>query len=113
MSAHVRCDCVPTLGPAHCHGCSALTGSETLWNEQLCGLLEKAARDAALLARIGEYVAIAPAEAANPFFYDPYEDDSVDPSNTDEVVRAAVGEGWSAGADTAKIAVRKILNGAS
>lgn len=33
----------------------------------------------------------------NPFSYDPWDDDSVDPTNTGDVVHAAVSRGWDAG----------------
>ena len=36
-------------------------------------------------------------EPGNPFMYDPWEDDCVDPGNLDEVVHAAVSRGWDAG----------------
>lgn len=28
---HVKCDCVPSLGPAHCHLCSDLHGAPVAW----------------------------------------------------------------------------------
>lgn len=36
-------------------------------------------------------------EPGNPYSYDPWEDDSIDPTNLDEVVHAAVDEGWAKG----------------
>lgn len=32
-TTHMRCDCVPTLGPAHCHFCSDLIGIPTEWED--------------------------------------------------------------------------------
>ena len=29
--AHIECDCVPDLGPSHCHLCSERRGSPTPW----------------------------------------------------------------------------------
>lgn len=34
--AHWRCDCVPDLGPAHCHRCSGLQGRAVAWDEAPC-----------------------------------------------------------------------------
>lgn len=31
--AHIACDCVPDLGPEHCHLCSNRNGKETPWSE--------------------------------------------------------------------------------
>ena len=41
-------------------------------------------------------------EPENPFTYDPWDDDSIDPTNLDEVVRVAVVRGWSMGAYRAR-----------
>ena len=30
---HFRCDCVPNLGPAHCHACGDAKGTEVPWEE--------------------------------------------------------------------------------
>lgn len=30
---HFRCDCVPNLGPAHCHRCTDAFGREMTWEE--------------------------------------------------------------------------------
>lgn len=30
---HIRCDCVPSIGPAHCHACSRREGREVPWAE--------------------------------------------------------------------------------
>lgn len=30
---HVACDCVPDLGPPHCHLCSERAGSSAPWDE--------------------------------------------------------------------------------
>lgn len=34
--AHWRCDCVPDLGPAHCHRCSRIAGQAVAWDEAGC-----------------------------------------------------------------------------
>lgn len=34
--AHWRCDCVPDLGPAHCHRCSRIAGQAVAWEEAGC-----------------------------------------------------------------------------
>lgn len=34
--AHWRCDCVPDLGPAHCHRCSRLQGGAIPWDKAPC-----------------------------------------------------------------------------
>ena len=31
--AHIQCDCVPDLGPSHCHLCSERAGREMPWSE--------------------------------------------------------------------------------
>ena len=31
--AHIECDCVPSLGPSHCHLCSGRAGREVPWSE--------------------------------------------------------------------------------
>ena len=52
-------------------------------------------------AAVREYLAALAepdGKPGNPYSYDPWEDESVDPSNLDEVVSAAVSEGWKAGA---------------
>lgn len=33
MTEHVECDCVPDLGPSHCHPCSEQAGREMPWTE--------------------------------------------------------------------------------
>jgi hypothetical protein len=32
-TTHMPCDCVPDLGPEHCHLCSAQQGCEIAWAE--------------------------------------------------------------------------------
>lgn len=44
---HFKCDCVPGLGPAHCHRCSQIIGTEeapvtVIWEEALCKTLIEA-----------------------------------------------------------------------
>lgn len=34
---HFECDCVPTLGPTHCHGCSDHAGIPVEWESRDCG----------------------------------------------------------------------------
>lgn len=34
---HFECDCVPGLGPSHCHGCSEDLNREVSWEERRCG----------------------------------------------------------------------------
>lgn len=34
--AHWRCDCVPDLGPAHCHRCSRIQGRAVAWEQAPC-----------------------------------------------------------------------------
>lgn len=36
QSKHFECNCVPSLGPPHCHGCSELKGFPTSWDEREC-----------------------------------------------------------------------------
>lgn len=31
---HIKCDCVPSYGPPHCHLCSKEQGKEIEWNEE-------------------------------------------------------------------------------
>lgn len=33
--AHWECDCVPDIGPSHCHGCSDAVGHEVEWSKRL------------------------------------------------------------------------------
>lgn len=33
---HRCCDCVPTLGPAHCHACGDVAGVEVPWSTASC-----------------------------------------------------------------------------
>lgn len=54
-------------------------------------------RDAALLEGLAVDLDNRGDEPGNPYSYDPWEDDSVDPTNLDEVVDAAVDEGWAMG----------------
>lgn len=35
-SEHRTCDCVPTLGPPHCHACSDAAGEPVPWSERRC-----------------------------------------------------------------------------
>lgn len=35
LPEHFRCDCVPWLGPAHCHPCSDIAGHEVPWSESI------------------------------------------------------------------------------
>lgn len=44
---HAKCDCVPDLGPAHCHLCSNVKGSTVPWGECEAVVAE---RDAAVAA---------------------------------------------------------------
>lgn len=37
---HVRCDCVPGLGPAHCHLCGDRAGHVVPWDECTCHQVE-------------------------------------------------------------------------
>lgn len=48
-------------------------------------------------------------EPENPFTYDPWDDHSVDPSNTDDVVHGAVSAGWSMGAYRAREEARTTI----
>lgn len=48
----------------------------------------------------------------NPFMYDPWDDDSVDPSNSGDVVHAAVSKGWDAGAVSLSNEVRAAITSA-
>lgn len=36
LPPHFRCDCVPDLGPAHCHRCSQLSSQKVMWDEAGC-----------------------------------------------------------------------------
>lgn len=77
---------------------NALGGDQGQYEALLRGL-SGAALDAALpLIREAMAEAVRPTgEPGNPHSYNPWDDDSIDPSNIDEVVHAAVSEGWSAG----------------
>lgn len=50
-------------------------------------------------------------DPGNPYIYDPWSDESVDPTNMDEVVRAAVSAGWSKGAYELTKSIREALEG--
>ena len=56
---------------------------------------------------------IPPVRPKNPFAYDPWEDDSVDPTNTDDVIRAAVWLGIDSGQWEATQAAARIAEGAT
>lgn len=45
---HRRCDCVPTLGPAHCHPCGTAAGAEVPWSTASC---EEATREREALGK--------------------------------------------------------------
>lgn len=45
LPAHVRCDCVPDLGPAHCHRCSQASGKNTPWDDADCAVFVDALDD--------------------------------------------------------------------
>ena len=47
----------------------------------------------------------------NPFMYDPWDDSSIDPTNLDEVVGAAVSRGWGSGYYEGVQAVLALLEG--
>ena len=47
----------------------------------------------------------------NPYMYDPWDDDSIDPTNLDEVVGAAVSRGWGSGYYEGVQAVLALLEG--
>ena len=51
-------------------------------------------------------------EPVNPYMYDPWDDDSVDPTNLDDVVSAAVNRGWDSGAWGVSQKVRGALDSA-
>lgn len=51
------------------------------------------------------------ADPGNPYIYDPWSDESVDPTNMDEVVHAAVSAGWSKGAYELAKSIREALEG--
>lgn len=36
LPPHYRCDCVPNLGPAHCHRCSRLSDTHVEWESAPC-----------------------------------------------------------------------------
>ncbi|MEH0490533.1 hypothetical protein [Streptomyces scabiei] len=36
QTEHMRCDCVPDLGPAHCHVCSEMTGRDEVYPGPHC-----------------------------------------------------------------------------
>lgn len=36
LPAHFECDCVPDLGPSHCHRCSQLLGTSVPWSDAPC-----------------------------------------------------------------------------
>lgn len=48
-------------------------------------------------------------DPGNPYMYDPWSDESVDPTNIDEVVRAAVSAGWSKGAHELARSIREAV----
>lgn len=48
-------------------------------------------------------------EPDNPYSYDPWDDDSVDPTNLGDVTGAAVDRGWSMGAFRAREAARRTI----
>jgi hypothetical protein len=50
-------------------------------------------------------------DPGNPYMYDPWSDESVDPTNIDEVVRAAVSAGWSKGAHELARSIRESVEG--
>lgn len=50
-------------------------------------------------------------DPGNPYTYDPWADESVDPTNTDDVVRAAVSAGWAKGEYELSERVRAALKG--
>lgn len=33
--AHIECDCVPNLGPSHCHACGEIAGHPVPWSETI------------------------------------------------------------------------------
>ena len=35
-AAHCECDCVPAIGPPHCHGCGEDEGHPVRWDDRLC-----------------------------------------------------------------------------
>ncbi len=51
----------------------------------------------------------APVKPENPYSYDPWEDESVDPDNMSEVVRAAASRGWESGSYAATVSAHMIL----
>lgn len=48
-------------------------------------------------------------EPDNPYSYDPWDDDSVDPTNLEDVTGAAVDRGWSMGAFRAREEARRTI----
>lgn len=50
LPPHFRCDCVPDLGPAHCHRCSGLAGAPVEWENAPCGELVESFAYGALLS---------------------------------------------------------------
>jgi hypothetical protein len=50
LPPHFRCDCVPDLGPAHCHRCSRGAGSPVQWDNAPCRDWVESPAYAALLA---------------------------------------------------------------
>lgn len=51
---HLRCDCVPDLGSAHCHRCSRISGSAVAWEVAPCRSWVETPVYAALLAADAE-----------------------------------------------------------
>lgn len=74
------------------------------------GYLAEVRREAAAEA-LQEAIALVPLtpDPGNPFEYDPWADDSVDPSNVDDIVRAAASKGWEKGAYVARDDLRAAL----
>ena len=67
---------------------------------------DRGARIKAALEEIGD----PGSEPANPFMWNPWEDGSVDPSNTDDVVREAASRGWDKGRWEVRENVHRILS---
>ena len=67
----------------------------------------------ALRAVAGQFEAVRgllhTTDPGNPYIYDPWSDESVDPTNMDEVVHAAVSAGWSKGAYELAKSIREAL----
>lgn len=51
----------------------------------------------------------APVKPENPYSYDPWDDDSVDPTNLDDVTRAAIIRGWESGSYASSVSAHMIL----